>query len=198
MLVKWALEGKRKAAKTSVFGSDLHVHGAAPERPPSTTSRKINDQQQIFQLPVKSETTAEDPALTAELDRLHFQSDAALAKSSEDNEDRTMRRFQAEEMASSLRDDKLLSISGAPQIHRHHSYEDAGGPSMPLTQENMQKFAHEQDVEPALHRMFPEPGVSANASVGLDSNDQSESTHRPSLREARLRDSERTVTTASP
>lgn len=193
MLVKWALE-RRKHAKTSLSpnGSDLpHLHGTAPPKDnPSATAKNYSDQQQISQLPVRSETTAQSPALTAELDRLHYQSNTALAKSSESYEDRTKRRIDADEMASSLRNGKLLSLSGESQIHSHNSYQGTGGPTHALTQENMQKFAHEQDPEAATRRECGEHEESS--SLTLDPRSGTESNlHRPSLD---YRESDRTVT----
>lgn len=185
MLVKWALENhRRKLAKTYRTGPSKDN--------PSATAQKHHDQPQIFQLAAKSETTAPNPAWTAELDRLHFESNAALAKSSESDETRTLRRIEAEELASNLRDDKLLSLTGGSQIHRHDSYQAAGGPTHALTQENMQKLAHEQDAEPAPHRKPREQDASSG--VALESQSRSRSAQRPSLTDARWRESERTVT----
>ncbi|PSN63467.1 hypothetical protein BS50DRAFT_679732 [Corynespora cassiicola Philippines] len=157
MLVKWAIEGRRKLAKLSASGKDQDLRGGtstpAPAKArPSATAQKHSDQRQISHAPVASETPAPLPALTAELDRLHFESNAALAKSSETDGERALRRIEAEEMATSLRDDKLLSLTGPspPPVHRHNSYQGVEGPTHALTSENVQKLAREQDDEQGL------------------------------------------------
>ncbi|KAF1968989.1 putative histidine kinase HHK6p [Bimuria novae-zelandiae CBS 107.79] len=156
MLVKWAIQGRRRLAKPSLSGNveDHHRHASAPTPPkahpsaPSAPSATKTDQSQISCLPVTSETTAQDSSsVTAHLDRLHYESDAALAKSSETADDRAMRRIYAEEKATNLRDDKLLSLTGAGE---HTSYQGKEQSQLPLTQENMQKL--EQEAEPAASR----------------------------------------------
>ncbi|KAF2030019.1 hypothetical protein EK21DRAFT_66550 [Setomelanomma holmii] len=149
MLVKWAIEGRRKAAKAK---PSANVHdrqrGASTSAPSSRDSDK--DPPQIAGLPAESETTAQ--ALTAQLDRLHFEEDAALARSSETYGDRAMRRIHAEERDTMLRDDKLLSLTG-PQLPRHNSHQGRESePSMPLTEENIEKLVHEQDVDTNVPR----------------------------------------------
>ncbi|KAF2468202.1 uncharacterized protein BDR25DRAFT_58603 [Lindgomyces ingoldianus] len=200
MLVRWALEGRKKLAKMPISRTvEDHQPASTPTKDkPNTPARPSNDQQQIFQHPTAPETVAQYPALTADLDRLHFESNAALAKTEETDGDRALRRIEAEEMASNLRDDKLLSWAGPPRIHRHHNYQGAGGPTHELTQENMQKFTHEREGEPTHPRRAREHD--ANSSVAMEPRSRSESrardspSLRPSLSDVRLRESERTVT----
>lgn len=201
MLVKWAIEGRRKLAKSSQSKNVEDHPRRLSTSAPSTNARSSattqpNDQPQISQLPVASETTVQAPALT-ELDRLHFENDTALARSNETNGDRALRRIHAEEMASSLRDDKLLSLTG-PELHRHGSYQEEQS-KLPLTQENMQKLENEAEPDvsskPRQHNK--------NWSVAMQHSGQDESTTRdsslarPSLTELRMRDSEQTVTSKS-
>ncbi|KAF2118368.1 putative histidine kinase HHK6p [Lophiotrema nucula] len=196
MLVKWAIEGKRKlTAKTPVSGKG-DQHGTAPSAPsthPGAKARKLNDQPQISEVSVKSETTAPSPALTAELDRLHFESKATLAKSTETDVDRALRRIQAEEKASSLRDDKLMSLSGS-EAHRHPNFQGGEeGPTHALTLENIQKFVHEQEAEPTHPHSTHEPDQFS--SIALEPRSRSDSrTGDPRPSPAGHRDSERTVT----
>lgn len=193
MLVKWSIEGRRKLAKMSVSQKEQDLPSPPVPKPdPGTNAQKFNDQQQISQLPVNSETTAQFPALTAELDRLHFQSNAVAAKSSESDGDRALRRIHAEEMASSLRDDKLLSLTGL-QTHRSHSYQGPG-PTHALTQENLEKqLAHEREGEPAhLRRSNSSEGVTRSRS---ERGGNSPSSRPTALVDGQFRDSERTVTT---
>jgi hypothetical protein len=186
MLVKWAIEGRRKTAKATPAAYTNDQHGDVP----SIQSLSGGDLRQAVGSPVGSETTAH--ALTAELDRLHFEHDAALKRSSESDGDRAMRRIYAEERDTMLRNDKLLSLTG---LHDSHRGQDAE-PSMPLTEENIEKLVHEQQDG--------EVTVLHNHSSDKDSNNvnQPDSTTnsrftsvnvRPSLRETRLRESEQTI-----
>lgn len=231
-MVKWALEGRRKAAKAppSPCAEDQRG-GASTSAPtnasPSATAKSSHDQRAIPPSLVKSETAASDPSsltTAAELDRLHFQSSAALAKSSETDVDRALRRIHAEEMASSLRDDKLLSLTGAdaPQIHRRSSHQTQGGKAnnnnkmavhdgvvvddenqvsqLPLTQENMQKL--ELDNEPAVVSLRnKQRHRDEDSSLAMEPPSRSESVRdqsvRPSLQDARAFESDRTVTSSS-
>jgi hypothetical protein len=143
MLVKWAIEGRRKTAKATpaVYDDDRHVGSS------SMHSLGEEDLHRAAGSPVGPETTAH--ALTAELDRLHFEHDAALKRSSESDGDRAIRRIHAEERDTMLRNDKLLSLTG---LHDGHQSEEAE-PCMPLTEENIEKLVHEQHDEDlnALH-----------------------------------------------
>ncbi|KAF2636699.1 putative histidine kinase group protein-like protein [Massarina eburnea CBS 473.64] len=189
MLVKWAMEGRRKIAKPSYSGSNEDLQGGAPTN--TTTAQKLHDLPQIAQPPAKSETPAH-PSLTAELDRLHFESDTALAKSSETAGDRAMRRIHAEEMASSLRDDKLLSLTGPqPHIHRHPGREQLS--SLPLTTENMQLL--EQDGGSGSTRDNDDGHVSSIVEPRSRSQSiaRTSSAARPSLLDTQVDGSEMTV-----
>jgi len=195
MLVRWAIEGRRKLAKPSLSKSeeDQH-HRAFVPAPPNVNPSASTDQPYIPGPPVKSETTAQSPTLTAKLDRLHFESDTALAKSSETADDRAMRRIHAEEMASSLRDDKLLSLTGS-QVHNRVKYQGKGQNQLPLTQENVQKL--QLEAEPTISRNSHE--LDGHSSMDMDVDPQTQSdggttSARPSLLGTRARDSEQTVT----
>jgi YesN/AraC family two-component response regulator len=201
MLVKWAIEGRRKRAKLSQ-SRNVEDHqrrlsmSAISTNATSSASAQLNDRPQISQLPVESETTVQDPALT-ELDRLHFENDTALAKSTETDGDRALRRIHAEEMASNLRDDKLLSLTG-PELHRHGSYQEEES-QLPLTQENMQKL--ENAADPDLPSKSRQPDGDSSVALEPSSRTQSmtreSSIARPSLSDLRMCDSEQTVTTTS-
>lgn len=200
MLVKWAIEGRRKLAKQSLSKS------AEDRRAPALTPSKSHpnvptDQSQISHLPVTSETTAHDSSLTAELDRLHYESNAALAKSSETADDRAMRRIHAEEKASSLRDDKLLFLTGT-EGHGQGSYQGGDQSQLPLTQENMLKL--EQEAEPAVFRQSRELDGHSSGDMEVEPYSRSDSragrgsaSLRPSLKAAQ-KGSEQTITAQSP
>lgn len=194
MLVKWAIEGRRKLAKP-LLSQNVEDRRASALTPPDLHLNIPTDQSQISHAPVISETTAPDPSLTAELDRLHYESNAALAKSSETADDRAMRRIHAEEKASSLRDDKLLSLTGT-KGNAQGSYQGKQQSQLPLTQENMQKL--EQEVEPAVSRQPRELEEQSSGDMAVEPQSRSHSTTRvsstvrPSLKAAQM-DSEQTI-----
>jgi len=91
-----------------------------------------------------------------ELTRLDYEDTNALSKASETNSQRHDRRLETEEKASSLRDDKMLSVGISPQDQTHgasetdkekqrHYREDR--PSHPLTLGNLEKHSSQQRIE---------------------------------------------------
>lgn len=201
MLVKWAIEGRRRLAKPSPSGNaeDQQRSASAPAPSngyPSAPSATTTEQSQISQVPVAFETPARHPSLAAELDRLHYQSDTALAKSSETADDRAKRRIHAEEKASRLRDDKLLSLTGR-EGGSQESYQGTGQSHLPLTQENMQKLARE--AEPAVSRHPRQPDRHSSGVLedepksGIEHPDRMKGSVRPSLEAAQMK-SESTIT----
>jgi len=203
MLVKWAVEGRRKTAKVEQStNDDDRQRGASTSVASINTSSSGKGPPQSAGLRSEPETTAQ--ALTAQLDRLHFESDAAFAKSSESNGDRALRRIRAEERDTMLRDDKLLSLTGLP-LPRHDDHQERETvPSMPLTEENIEKLVHEHDGPAADHH----DDHAANSSIANQpasttaSQPQSITTGgwehgltRPPLQDVRHHDSEQTVTT---
>lgn len=195
MLVKWAIEGRREVAKLSL-SQNVEDRRASALTPLKSHPKIPTDQSQISHLPAASETAARDPSLTAELDRLNYESNAALAKSSETSDDRAMRRIHAEEKASSLRDDKLLSLTGE-KGHGQGSYQGQERSQLPLTQENMQRL--EQEAEPAVFRQSRELDRHSSGDMELEPPSRSDSTRRvsgslrPSLKAAQ-KASEQTIT----
>jgi hypothetical protein len=114
----------------------------------------------ITSSPGQSETTAQ--ALTAQLDRLHYESDATFARTTENESDRALRRIHAAERDTKLRDDKLLSLTG-PQIHAGDEAQGRGAEAtMPLTQENIEKLVHEQVGDSTQARKTPEQDSSSS------------------------------------
>jgi hypothetical protein len=194
MLVKWAIEGRRKTAKSKPFINVEDRHGvAATSAPTSIAGLGSEDHPRMAGSTAEPETTAQ--ALTAQLDRFHYQSDAAMAISTEDEGDRAMRRIHAEERDTKLRDEKLLSLV-APQLVRHNSSPGRETePSMPLTEENIEKLVHEQDGESAHSRKSSPPDADSSMVDESQSrnNSKPETLTRPGLSERR---SEQTITAA--
>ncbi|KAJ4987400.1 histidine kinase hhk6p [Stagonosporopsis vannaccii] len=196
MLVKWAIEGRRKTANAKPSVNIPDRHGSLlTSATPGTDSVSSKDRSQITSQPERPETTAS--ALTAQLDRLHYQSDAAFARTSENEADRALRRIQAEERDTKLRDDKLLSLTG-PQLHRHGTAQGREKEStMPLTEENMERFAHAQDGEANPRRATESPEAGSDVVNQPHSRTQSRAEQlapRPMLSESRLRESQQTIT----
>jgi hypothetical protein len=167
-----------------------------PKQPPPSTAQSFHDRQNGSPIPSQPETPAPFPVLTAELDRLQFERTTALAKSSETDDDRALRRIHAEEMASSLRDDKLLNLVTGPQLRRGNSFQgeyagvEGGGPTHALTQENVQRLAKEGELA------YPR-SQEDRSSVAMEPPSRSESITgapmRPVLND-RFRESDTTVT----
>lgn len=196
MLVKWAIEGRRKTAnaKPSVNIPDRH-ESLITSASADTDRVSAKDRSQITSQPERPETTAS--ALTAQLDRLHYQNDAAFARTSENEADRALRRIDAGERDTKLRDDKLLSLTG-PQLHRHGTAQGREKePSMPLTEENMERFAHAQDGEANPRRVTESPEGRSDVVNQPHSRTQSRAEQlapRPALSDSRLRESQQTIT----
>jgi len=135
MLVKWAIEGRRKREELLRDSSKLL-------RP--STSRAPSS----FETNVSSVESPQDH-LISELDRLEYTQRNALERSSETADTVAMRKQTAEEKAMSLRDDMLIQSADSPrnQLGRVESSvaidkegaDETGSSSHSLTSENMQK-----------------------------------------------------------
>lgn len=202
MLVKWAIEGRRKTANATPSVNAPDRHGSLTMSAPSSANKvSAKDRSRIMGHSDRPETTAS--ALTSQLDRLHYQNDAAFAKTSENEADRALRRIQAEERDTKLRDDKLLSLTG-PELHRHGTAQGREREStMPLTEENMERFAHAQDGDEATPT-HTSSGQSPEARSDVANDPQSRTqsrvdqfTPRPPFSESRLRESQQTITNRS-
>jgi hypothetical protein len=199
MLVKWAIEGRRKTAKAKLSATEDDRHGGATTSAPfSTESLTQKNRPQSTGIQVEPETTAQ--ALTAQLDRLNFEQDAALARSTETDGDRAIRRIHAEERDTMLRDDKLLALTGH-DLPRHQSHEGSkeAQSSLPLTEANIEKLVHEQDGN-----LNDQRGPLSDRDSNIVNRPHSTiRTHekvlsRPSLTEQRHRESEQTITREGP
>ncbi|KAF2627976.1 putative histidine kinase group protein-like protein [Macroventuria anomochaeta] len=176
MLVKWAIEGRRKTAKAKPSVNAPDRHGNLSTLASSAMdSVSAKDRSQTASQPDRPETTASAP--TTQLDRLHYQSDAALARTSENEAERALRRIQAEERDTKLRDDKLLSLTG-PQLHCHGTAQGRENEStMPLTEENMERFTHVQDGGAIPRRPTESPEAGSDVVNQPHSRTQSRAEH---------------------
>ncbi|EUC32387.1 hypothetical protein COCCADRAFT_5919 [Bipolaris zeicola 26-R-13] len=194
MLVKWALEGRRKAARETPCTNDKDRRSKTVPNPGNSFS--ASDHPRTAGMSLESETTAQ--ALTAELDRLHYQSDAAFARSSENESERAMRRIHAEERDRKLRDEKLFSLVGPQLLHHEASEGPHSEPSMPLTVENIEKLVHEQDADGSITRKSPSPdemdsGATDHAPHSVSEDNNHLGVPRPGLQQVRNRESEQTI-----
>ena len=142
MLVKWAIEGRRKRAELE---KQAKSNEKTPRRPGTTPSGQLTRSGGSYR---SSESSLQSPQeqLATELDRMEYKSRAAVARSAEQPGDSAMRQQKAEEKASSLRDDALMQ-SGEDRKALHGSYRSEEGKTEPsrqaLTIENMEKHAQD-------------------------------------------------------
>ena len=145
MLVKWALRTKNKLPATSYTSvqtandSICSNHGPSPPPPAQVSSPKSI---------LSSEDNLRNRAIA----------EGSNLPGSESEGDRGMRRVEAEEKATSLRNDKLITAANedshqyaSPPLTRNKS-----PPTAALTEENMGKHVKEQlDAEPMSPRHGP-------------------------------------------
>ncbi len=145
MLIKWAIKIKRKG-------------GLNENRAPWETSHDSNCSAPKI---ISASTHAADPVdSTTETSESSGDSDCAIIDASglaelESEGDREMQRVEAEEKATSLRDDKLLAASNSHIDHSTlamNTHSRPGPPIAALTEENMDRFdrAHDEAHGPSL------------------------------------------------
>lgn len=201
-LVKWALEAKRKkAAMQKQASADMSLVKSQEPSTPNDSSETFSDEPDP---PRRGHNRGVDSLtrhLSDRLNSIDFANQNALKRSGGTENDRTVSRAAAEEKASSLRDDKLLSMTENPR-HQNHpmSAKEKGearelGVSNALTKENMDLLAEQQEKEDevAQERITrAETGGHFKQHLRSKSSDNSPS---PSSRPAARRfESERTVT----
>ena len=138
MLIKWAIEGRKKRA-------ELESHKSFPKKSQRPSGSRTHSS---FKSETSSNLQTPQEHLSSELDRLEFAHRAAFDRSSESAGDLALRHQRAEEKAISLRDDLLIESGEDPRSRLgrgisddgHHHDTEKGG-SNALTLENMQKFA---------------------------------------------------------
>lgn len=164
MLVKWAIEGKRKRAELAKHPQRKHQRPGVGAHSSSFTSGS-NESQPHEQI-------------TSELDRLEFAHRAAAERSAETAGDSAIRHQQAEEKAISLRDDALIESGDhyktkvgrgrGDEDHRERDKDTAPGSA--LTAENMQRLAATDRSVDRVAKLQREPsdGSSLAVMVGED------------------------------
>lgn len=138
MLIKWAIEGRRKRAQLA--SNALSVPSRNSKRPgiPRNTSSFTSE---------ASTMPSPQEQLVSKLDRIEFAHRAAFENASETASDRAMHEQQAEEKAIALRDDVLMESGDDPKTRlgrgagdENTLYQYDSVESSALTTENMQKF----------------------------------------------------------
>ena len=154
MLIRWAIEGKRKRAEAA----------SSSTRPSSSTSLSLPQRPPLDRATSSftSDNASASPAdqLSSELDRLDYMQRAATQRSEETPSDKAMRQQRAEEKAMALRDEALRLSAEDPKTQVGERGGGAGGGGVrgagggeegrateegpgnaALTVENMQKFS---------------------------------------------------------
>ena len=145
MLIKWSLRSKRHGPYNTSFHSTHTGHESYCDQPGSFTS---------------SDTTtrpapASDPADDG-IDNRTLINDACLP-STESEGDRGLRRAEAEEKATALRNDKLMNTASEEHMLKFHttvpSPQETVKPTAALTEENMGKLGRENQPTNLLGRL---------------------------------------------
>ncbi|MCJ1283766.1 hypothetical protein MMC26_003097 [Xylographa opegraphella] len=139
MLVKWALRSRRHGQHNTSYHSTHTGHESYCDHPASVTSSSNT---------VKAVQSSDRIA-----DRSDSQDliDTARLPGTESEADRGLQRAEAEDKATSLRNDKLLNTANEEYMLKFHtivpSPEEAPAPTAALTEENMGKLG--RDLKPA-------------------------------------------------
>ena len=139
MLLKWAVEGKRKHRLLKFQDTRLSDHDSNCDHPPSATASDCSER-------TKSSSSGRETISMAAL-------------SSEPQVDRNLsgkglQRSDSDEQARSLRDKKLVELSGLKRGPFSISLPSPRpefrpyGPFTPLTMENMARFDREREINP--------------------------------------------------
>ncbi|KAK4498803.1 hypothetical protein PRZ48_009313 [Zasmidium cellare] len=131
MLVKWAIEGKRKRAELRNNPSLLR-NASRPSNPRNGSSFASDNSSALNQ----------QDHLSSELDRLEFVHRSSVQTSSESVSDRALRQQAAEEQAIALRDHELIEAGEDPKTRLGRGVSEAQqeSPTSALTTENVGKL----------------------------------------------------------
>ena len=153
MLVKWAIEGKRKRAELARNPGSKLVVRPVTERLSSFTSES-------------TATQSPQEHLSSELDRLEYSLSAAAERSAETVGETAMRQQRAEEKAILLRDDALMESGEHYKTKLGRGLSDDGLQrdraaelSRSLTSHNMERLAAGDRVNGRIAAARLEPGL---------------------------------------
>ncbi|KAF2421011.1 hypothetical protein EJ08DRAFT_525664 [Tothia fuscella] len=172
----------------------------APTSQPSTSKQPSpNPKTQMPHSPKLM--TSQD--LSSRLSRVQYDSHKTISSSSENDNQRELRRLQTEEKASSLRDDKMLNLAQNPRSHHfdvsekektEHRDGTYGWGSHPLTSGNLGKFHQQQQRDDIADGEAKRSDKSRSRSFGdgaVGTGDGGRGTPRPGMEDTRRFKSER-------
>ena len=220
MLVKWAIEGKRKQTQIEREGSLKRPH---PLRGLSDTTISSGEEQHNPTLSLQKQRGLSSNSVRMndkppdgvdnKLYRINFDAKATLETSTSDESQRSLQRQDAEEKAASLRDDKLLQSSEDPRLlHRTSGTTqqreeqkamrlDNTGPRHALTQENVQRLVTKKGM-PEKKDVPSDQRERQDSSSSMDVQAQEESgsgtAGRAGQTDLRVGDDSRSKTTLRP
>lgn len=196
MLLKWAVEKKRKAALSSITTVATKTVETPQPHLPSAVSSDVaqKESKTSANLPTPEKGQEASDVLVTKLNKLDFQSDSVFARSAETAESRSMDRLRNEEKAMQLRDQQLFASAATPKkllgvLGDTATQEEVTGtrPSA-LTRENIEKLTRNVPLD---HVNQPDVDTSS-LDVTVDSNAQSR-LGRPSMGTRMRSDGDKTV-----
>lgn len=196
MLLKWAVEKKRKAAlSSSPAVSPRAVETSQPHLPSAPSSNVVPKEPKPSEnMYVTGKSQGASEVLATKLNKLNFQSDTVFARSAETAESRSMDRLRNEEKAMQLRDQQLFASAATPKkllgvLGESEPQDDvpATQPSA-LTRENIEKLTRHAPLD---HMNLPDVDTSS-LDVTVDSNAQ-QRLGRPSMGTRMKSDGDKTV-----
>lgn len=194
MLLKWAVEKKRKA---SLFSSPaVSPMEIPPPRLPSAPPRSVaqKEMKPSVDQPVPRKGQGASDVLATKLNKLNFQSDTVFARSAETAESRSMDRLRNEEKAMQLRDQQLFASAAPPKkplgVLAETVTQDDVTETQPskLTRENIEKLTRNTPLD---HLTQPDVDTSS-LDVTVDSN-VPQRLGRPSIGTRMKSDGDKTV-----
>lgn len=165
MIVKWAIEGKKKRADMKKNPNKIHQRPSNRRNHSSFTTQ--------------SESSLHTPQehLSSELDRLEFVHESTIRTSTETEGERAERQQRAEEQAIALRDHELIEAGDDPKTKLGKGVSDEQYPpeapaKTALTTENMAKFSkNDRMAELRNERAVDKEGSSMMATLAETSSE---------------------------
>ncbi|KAH0257891.1 hypothetical protein KCU91_g16108, partial [Aureobasidium melanogenum] len=196
MLLKWAVEKKRKAALSS--NPAVSTKAVDVPRPALPSAALENAPQEEIKTPADLLVPAPDQGasdvLATKLSKLNYQNDTVFARSAETAESRSMDRLRNEEKAMQLRDQQLFASAATPKkllgVLGETVTQDDEIETRPskLTRENIEKLSQNA---PLSHVTQPDVDTSS-LDVTVDSN-APQRMGRPSIGTRLKSDGDKTV-----
>lgn len=196
MLLKWAVEKKRKAA----FSSNTVASPGAIDIPrpilPSAPAADAPQQEPVTPADLLVPTPGQGPSdvLASKLNKLNFQNDTVFARSAETAESRSMDRLRNEEKAMQLRDQQLFASAATPKkllgVLGETVSQDDGIETRPskLTRENIEKLTRNAP----LSHVAQQDVDTSSLDVTVDSN-APQRVGRPSMGTRLKSDGDKTI-----